>query len=171
MSRFTKEKNVSFVFDVFKHMPENVRLTLVGYGQEYDALRYQAFNELHFSHERVRFVHKPDQSTLLELYRCADLFLFPSHNDTQGIVIAEALSQGLPVIAVDGPGQRDSIRTRENGFIITDAMNAVEIIKNIMNNAELHAYLRCNAYETGRRYAATTHVQHLLSFYEMVKIE
>ncbi len=168
VSRFTKEKNIPFVFDVFQKLPDTVRLTLVGYGVEYDALYNKAFNELCLPPERVRFVHKPEQHTLVEMYCAADLFLFPSRNDTQGIVIAEALSQGLPVIALDGPGQRDSIRNGENGFIITDEVSAAQVIKKLMGDGELHAHLRGQAYKTAHNYSSAAQVQQLLAFYETV---
>ncbi|MDQ4036248.1 MAG: glycosyltransferase [Chloroflexota bacterium] len=48
----------------------------------------------------------------------ADLFLFASRTETQGLVLAEALSAGLPSIAVDGPGVRDSVRDGIDGLIV-----------------------------------------------------
>jgi len=48
----------------------------------------------------------------------ADLFLFASRTETQGLVLAEALSAGLPSIAVDGPGVRDSVRDGVDGLVV-----------------------------------------------------
>jgi glycosyltransferase involved in cell wall biosynthesis len=48
----------------------------------------------------------------------ADLFLFTSQTETQGLVLAEALSAGLPAVAVDGPGVRDSVRDSVDGVIV-----------------------------------------------------
>lgn len=44
---------------------------------------------------------------LVELYRAADGFVFPSHIETFGIALVEAMAAGLPVITTDGPGCRD----------------------------------------------------------------
>ena len=48
----------------------------------------------------------------------ADLFLFTSRTETQGLVLAEALSAGLPAVAIDGPGVRDSIRDGIDGIVV-----------------------------------------------------
>lgn len=168
VSRFTKEKNIPFVFDVFKRLSIDVRLTLVGYGTEYENIKQLALEVFKLPHERVRFIHKPEQHDLLGLYRCADLFLFPSKTDTQGLVMAEAMSQGLPVIALDGPGQRDIICNGENGFIVADAEQAAIMIQNIMNNGDMHQKLRRGALATAQNYLPSVQVQQLLDFYEYV---
>jgi 1,2-diacylglycerol 3-alpha-glucosyltransferase len=166
VSRFTKEKNIPFVFDIFKQLPDNVRLTLVGYGQEYECMQKLAFNILHLPREQVHFIHKPTQQQLLAAYRAADLFIFPSQTDTQGLVMAEAMSQGLPVVAIDGPGQRDIIKYGNNGYIVADAVQAAEIICLIMSDNSLHQYLRNNAQKTAALYNPYVQVQQLILFYE-----
>jgi glycosyltransferase involved in cell wall biosynthesis len=44
------------------------------------------------------FVGEVDSNSRWELYRAADLFILPSHSENFGIVIAEALTCGVPVI-------------------------------------------------------------------------
>jgi len=167
VSRFVPEKNIPFVFDVFKQLPHNFTLTLVGYGSDYEALQTLAFTTLQLSPERVQFVHKPPQDALLNHYRNADLFIFPSTTDTQGIVITESMSQGLPVIALDGPGQRDTIINGINGFIITNAAHAAATIMAIAQDTALHNRLIAGALATAQRYHTDTITAQLLNFYYM----
>jgi glycosyltransferase involved in cell wall biosynthesis len=54
----------------------------------------------------------------ISLIRGADLFAFASRTETQGLVLAEALAAGLPVVALDGPGVRDSVRDGVDGVIV-----------------------------------------------------
>ena len=54
----------------------------------------------------------------LALMAGADLFAFASRTETQGLVLAEALAAGLPVVAVDGPGVRDSVRDGIDGRVV-----------------------------------------------------
>ena len=106
---------------------------------------------------------------LLKLYHTADLFIFSSQTDTQGIVLAEAMSQGLPVIALDGPGQRDIIINGINGFIIENAKQAATKIINIANNAELHKKLSSGACATAQHYHADSIIKQLLNFYHAIR--
>ena len=48
----------------------------------------------------------------------ADVFLFTSRTETQGLVLAEALTAGLPAVAVDGPGVGESVRDGVDGLVV-----------------------------------------------------
>jgi len=76
VGRFVKEKNITALFDVMALLPDEYELTLVGYGQYLDALQEYAYDDLKLSRERVRFIIKPEQKALLDLYCSSDLFLF-----------------------------------------------------------------------------------------------
>jgi glycosyltransferase involved in cell wall biosynthesis len=54
----------------------------------------------------------------LALLRGADLFAFASRTETQGLVLAEALACGLPVVAIDGPGVGDSVRDGVDAVVV-----------------------------------------------------
>jgi glycosyltransferase involved in cell wall biosynthesis len=54
----------------------------------------------------------------LALLAGANLFVFASRTETQGLVLAEALAAGLPAVAVDGPGVRDSVRDGVDGMVV-----------------------------------------------------
>lgn len=67
---------------------------------------------------RVAFTGMLPRSEALARLRGADLFVFASLTETQGLVLAEALSAGLPAVAVEGPGVRDSVRDGVDGVIV-----------------------------------------------------
>ena len=48
----------------------------------------------------------------------ADMFAFASQTETQGLVLAEALAVGLPVVALAGPGVEDSVREGVDGVVV-----------------------------------------------------
>jgi glycosyltransferase involved in cell wall biosynthesis len=50
--------------------------------------------------------------------RGSDLFVFASRTETQGLVLAEALTAGLPVVALAGPGVGDSVRDGVDGLVV-----------------------------------------------------
>ena len=55
---------------------------------------------------------------LVELYKSADAFVFPSLLETFGIAIVEAMAAGLPVIVGDSPGCRDVVRDGRDGLVV-----------------------------------------------------
>ena len=50
--------------------------------------------------------------------KAADLFIFTSRTETQGLVLAEALACGLPAVAIAGPGVADSVRDGVDGIVV-----------------------------------------------------
>ena len=67
---------------------------------------------------RVAFTGKLLRSEALRTLTGADLFVFTSRTETQGLVLAEALAAGLPAVAVEGPGVRDSVRDGIDGVVV-----------------------------------------------------
>ena len=63
--------------------------------------------ELQSIYDDVRWLGVLDRKTLAKVYAAADVFVFPSLNETFGLVMLEAMSTGTPVAAfpVDGPLQ------------------------------------------------------------------
>jgi glycosyltransferase involved in cell wall biosynthesis len=59
-----------------------------------------------------------DRHELANLYANADLCVLPSRTETCGLVALEAMASGLPVIAADQGGFRDSIASGVNGLLI-----------------------------------------------------
>lgn len=56
---------------------------------------------------RCRHLPKVDQSALSEVYRQADVLVLPSREDGFGVVLAQALASGLPVVCSDATGGED----------------------------------------------------------------
>jgi len=79
-------------------------LTIVGSGPEESLLKKMAKDEGVSDH--VTFISWIDRADVMELFRKASVFIFPSHEGA-GMVVPEALSFGVPVIALDneGPGE------------------------------------------------------------------
>ncbi|MEW6219165.1 MAG: glycosyltransferase [Thermodesulfobacteriota bacterium] len=55
---------------------------------------------------------------LADCYRAMDLFVFASHSETQGLVLAEAMAAGVPVIALAASGVGDVVEDGKNGRIL-----------------------------------------------------
>lgn len=93
-----------------------LRLLVIGGGpSEPELRRRSARPDLH---GRVWFTGMLPRAEALARLRGGDLFVFASRTETQGLVLAEALSAGLPAVAVDGPGVRDSVRDGADGIVV-----------------------------------------------------
>ncbi|WP_437224204.1 glycosyltransferase [Planctomicrobium sp. SH661] len=68
--------------------------------------------------DRSHFLGFLEGEDLVNAYAGFDVFAFSSHSETQGMVLAEAMAAGVPVVAVDATGVRDMIIDGENGRII-----------------------------------------------------
>ena len=96
--------------------PPDLRLLMIGGGPAAADLRRRAAAPDLAG--RVHFTGPLPRLEALARVAGADLFGFASRTETQGLVLAEALSAGLPAIAVDGPGVRDSVRDGVDGVIV-----------------------------------------------------
>lgn len=70
---------------------------------------------------RVTVRPSVNNDELLEAYRAADLFVFPSLAEGFGQVLLEAMAAGLPVLATTRTAAPDLMRTGEEGFVIPPA--------------------------------------------------
>lgn len=106
VGRLAKEKNLELALAAFAALrAPGAKLVIVGDGPEREhlvasAARAGIAHNTHFAGELPR-------AELPDAYASADVFLFTSLSETQGLVLAEALAAGLPVVAVDTPQTRD----------------------------------------------------------------
>lgn len=98
-------KGVNFLLDALELLPEkaNYRLKIVGDGEDYGALKKRCESSSKLN-KRVIFVGKVPFENMNNEYRMANVLVFPTLRDTTGMVMIEALSQGVPVITIDSFG-------------------------------------------------------------------
>ena len=118
VGRLAREKNVELLLEALTMTTVPARLAIAGDGPERDVLEQRA-NELGVA-DRVRFLGAVGREELPDYYASADAFVFASVSETQGLVLAEALAAGCPVIAVDTPQARDVLGDHAT-FVSQDA--------------------------------------------------
>lgn len=102
---FSRNKNVENTIEAAQHLrlSRDVTLSLVGGGGN----GAETIGKLLDSkqHDHIRFAGRiTDTTELIHVFRQHDIFVMPSYAETFGVVYAEALSQGLPVIHSHGQG-------------------------------------------------------------------
>jgi glycosyltransferase involved in cell wall biosynthesis len=119
LGRVAPEKSVDVLVDAFavaaRRRPR-LRLLLVGGGPaEADVAARAAAAGLA---SRVHVTGRLPRDEALALVKASDIFLFASQTETQGLVLAESLAAGVPVVAVDGPGVSETVRADTDGLIV-----------------------------------------------------
>ena len=71
-----------------------------------------------------RVTIEPPQADIAKAFAAADVFLFPTRYEPFGMVIAEALASGVPVVTSGRAGAADLIRDGASGFVVGDPEDA-----------------------------------------------
>jgi 1,2-diacylglycerol 3-alpha-glucosyltransferase len=83
-------------------------------------------------------------------YHSSHALFFASTSETQGLVIAEAMAAGLPVVAVDDLAIADAVTDGVNGFLVPgDATSLAQAADRVLADDEL----RCRMADESRRRA------------------
>ncbi|MBI2524838.1 MAG: glycosyltransferase [Candidatus Rokubacteria bacterium] len=118
VGRLDREKSVERVIAAFGSIAgamSDARLWLVGQGSHAEALRRAA--EASSARDRIHFRGGVARAALPPYYQAADLFLFASETETQGLVLAEAHACGLPAVAVRASGVEEVVVDGETGIL------------------------------------------------------
>jgi glycosyltransferase involved in cell wall biosynthesis len=136
-----------FISDKTEKEKKNCKLLIVGSGPEKGFLQNLAKEK--GIERQVQFIDWIKRDKLIQLYKNVSAFLFPSHEGA-GMVVAEALSFGLPVICLDncGPGEfvdeSCGITVPEQGYNST--VNELSLgISRLYNNPQLLSKMSQNA--------------------------
>ena len=101
VGRLSPEKELDVLFDAYQRLPtKKFVLVIVGHGPDAEATSRFAD-----SHPGVRYLgHIESREELATAYASSDIFLSPGRHETFGMATLEAISCGLPVIAIAGSG-------------------------------------------------------------------
>ena len=115
--RISQDKNISLIAEIFTKLnrdrPGLYNLVIAGDGPDLLSL------EKTLSAERnVLFTGRLEPKELIGWYQAADLFVFPSHTDTFGMVVLEAQACGLPCLVTATGGPREIIQPNVTGEIV-----------------------------------------------------
>lgn len=152
VGRLAKEKNLNLVIEaaaVALRADSSLQLWLVGDGP-YRAECMGLVRSLGIG-DRVRFVGFVERAEVDLYYAAADLFVFASMTETQGLVVQEAMSYGLPAVVVGGGGASSAMVDGEHGLIVrNDAEDFSQAILKLMHTESLYSRMSDAACRAGR---------------------
>lgn len=119
VGRLAEEKNLLYLAEAvgrcLERDPDAVFL-VVGDGDAREEM--MSILEQRVNGSRIFAVGNLTGQALLDAYASIDCFVFASQTETQGLVLAEAMAAGSPVVALDGPGVREIVVDGENGVLL-----------------------------------------------------
>lgn len=141
------------------------RLVILGGGPDEKELREKA-KELGIS-EHVEFVGMVPFESVPDYLHAADLFVFASITETQGLVTLEAMAAGLPVVAVDGTGTADVVRPGQDGLLTENSSATLaEGVLRLLNDDDMRRAFAESAASRAKDFSISRQAQSLLAIYE-----
>jgi glycosyltransferase involved in cell wall biosynthesis len=120
---------------------------------------------------RIRLLGHVPQIELRQWYRRADVFVLPSISDGFALVVAEAMTAGLPVIVSENVGARDLIRDGIDGFSvpIRSAETLAEKITWLYEHPEERAAMGIQARQRVQEFTWGRYGERLLDVYRQIE--
>lgn len=140
---------IKFIYALPLAQRKSCKLSIVGSGPEKELL--EKIIEEHKVSEYIDIIEWMERKELMKLYHQSSVFLFPSHEGA-GMVVAEALSFGLPVICLNNEGPGEFV-TSDCGIIIKQGEyhNSINQIKDALQRLYFDNEFRKGLGENARK--------------------
>jgi glycosyltransferase involved in cell wall biosynthesis len=169
VGRVAHEKNIGFLLKVLARVRveiSDVLFVIAGEGPARLSLE-QEVKERGLS-DNVMFIGYLDRNTELNsCYRSADIFIFSSRTETQGLVLLEAMAQGVPVVSTAELGTRDVLKEGLGVWIAKEELEdfSKKVIR-MLGNAELRDELGKAGREYAMGWSASKQAERMIDFYQ-----
>ncbi|HLD63687.1 MAG TPA: glycosyltransferase family 4 protein [Candidatus Peribacteraceae bacterium] len=148
VARLSEDKGVDLLIEAVGQLPD-VQLTIVGSGPDQEELHALIEERFVTNRVTVRATHE----NLGAFYRSIDVLVLPSReHDPFGLVAAEAMLSGTPVIVTDACGIAGYLRDGEDALIVpaNDAGALQQAILKVLNDKELRQSLATRGRQTAQ---------------------
>lgn len=169
VGRLAPEKNPLAIIESFALAAKDVpraHLAIVGDGPLMNKLKARV-HQLGLE-PRVRFTGPRNPSEAAAFLAASDALVMTSFNETQGLVVLEAMSHGLPVVAVNEGGAGEQISDGVEGWVTNShPADLAKAVTSILSQSNLRTRMGKAALAKGRSWTSLAHsekmVQHYLS--------
>lgn len=136
VSRLAPEKNVAFLADVIRQIPD-ATLAVIGDGPDRPEL------ERRFAGTNTNFFGYMKGQQLATAYASADAFVYASETETMGNVVLEAMASGLAVVAPRAGGIPSLVAHEKTGLLYRpgDTQDAVSAIHRLLSTDEFRTQI------------------------------
>ena len=116
VGQFIYRKGFDILLNIAGQLSKNVGVYFVGGEPTEEYLKIKKEKKL----DNVHFIGFKEKAELKKYFQAADIFILPTREDIWGLVVQEAMGNGLPVISTDRCGAAlELIQEGENGFLFS----------------------------------------------------
>ncbi len=162
VGRLSAEKEIERIKPILEGIP-GACLALVGDGPHRKKL------QRHFSESPVfmsGFLHGDE---LASAFASSDIFVMPSRTETLGLVVLEAMSSGLPVVAARAGGIPELIENHVSGYLFDDEGEAIAAVQQLLRNPDHMATVQENARKRALAHSWEAATQRLVEHYQYAR--
>lgn len=153
LGRMIEGKGIFFIAEVLKELKNrnfNFKMIFVGNGPDFDLLKND-IEDFDLKDDVILTGTLKDRNLIAKIYNRADLVIFPSTYDTDGIIKYEAASQATPTLLLEDTLAAGGIIDGENGFLssldveafankIIHIFNTPNLLKTVSENVQQNLY-------------------------------
>ena len=176
LGRLAPEKNLEYlckaVLKAIPGIPGEARFLVVGAGPSEKGMK-KMFTEKGLA-DRLVLAGKQSGRDLADAYKAMDLFVFSSKSETQGMVLAEAMAAGIPVIALDASGAREVVTDRKNGRLLPEdapPSSFAESVVAFFDKQDATDEWRKAVHDTAKEFSRKTSAEKMLALYRSLREE
>jgi glycosyltransferase involved in cell wall biosynthesis len=137
VGRLVPEKNLKFLIEMFNDKPE-LTLNIIGYGILYDELKKMANNN-------IIFLGEIENKYLPKYYQNNDVLILPSISEPWGLVVEEALNNGIPVLVSNNVGCiNEIVFDGHNGLVFYNEYDSLSSVIDRVISPDIYNILRKN---------------------------
>jgi len=171
VGRVAFEKNIDFLVRSFKtalSLEPSALLLIAGEGPAQASIRALAV-QLGIA-ASVRFVgYLERDSVLLDCYAAADIFVFASRTETQGLVLLEAMAQGTPVVSIAALGTTSILAGERGAVVVPEDKDAfAQAVVSLLHDPRRRARLSLEGREYAQTWSSLRMAQRLAAVYAEV---
>ncbi len=167
--RLSKEKQVDQSIRRFKLLKEsfkNIRLLIVGGGDEEETLR-----ELTKEDSTIHLTGRVAGKDIWKYYKCADIFISSSESETLGLTNIEALASSLPIICKRDEALFGYLEEGMNGFTFQTDEDFIACCADLLSDRNLLLSMKENAEKSTRLFSIAIYAKKMLDIYDRALLE
>jgi glycosyltransferase involved in cell wall biosynthesis len=171
IGRIAFEKNIDFLLRMLVHVRHRIPdVVLVICGEGPARAHLERLTARLGLAGQVLFVGYLDRrNALLDCYRAADAFVFASRTETQGLVLLEAMAQGIPIVSTAVMGTRDILEPRRGAVVAAEETRdfAAKVIE-VLHDAALRERLSREGVAQAAQWAAPRMTERMVELYHRI---